>query len=499
MKMREKPIEKTYLGRGTLLGEDRYRIDELVEDNDVVVTYQAYDIFRQKPVKLYELFPKALVERNVEDNREVVLRLLSSESLFRSMKSHMIARAKKLIGLYPLENAGNILAYFEANKTVYVIEEMTAGAVTLEYYLQKRHSAKFTVEDLVKLTRPLFALLNKLHSKGIWHGSITPRNILLTEERKPLLTHLTDPVEDIASELLGDAAIRNLAFSPVEMFVEEGKRGPLADVFAMGAVFYRYTTGEELPPYYERINDKKEPIPPKEMKTRIMDFQSDAIMKAVALYDFDRFERIDQFLAQLAPADMDTDSLHSQQEEVFHMKKLPFWYRREQKAARRYTIVIAALVLIFLVLFLPRFSDLVRDHRINRFYKRFDKATEYEQCQMLSQLLPSERGLYANDFMSLPDDYEDEEERSKLMHAKVFDFQLGHYVDASKINTNRTKYDYVRIDYMLGQAWVTYLSDEKNEHKEITLKPAIDGSYTVRSTKTDENGKTTTVTEKVKQ
>ncbi len=479
-----------------MLGEGRYRIDEFLGDNDIVTTYGGYDTFRNKRVTLYELFPKTIAERGAGEDQRISLKLMSNEALFRNMRRHMISRARKLIGLYPLENAGNILAFFEENGTVYVVEERSGETVTLSQYLQKRHSAKFTVEDLLKILGPVFTLLEKLHEKGIWHGTITPENILITEGRQPLLTHLTDPAEDIAAETLGNIAIRDMAYAPVELFVEEAGRGPRADIFAMGAIFYRYTTGETLLPYYERINDRKEPEQPKIMKTRIMDSQSDAIVKATALYEFDRFGSLQELLAGLAPDDIDLESLHSQQEEAVHITKLPFWYKKQQNEYRRYVVVVSAAAILLLVIFVPRLVSLGKDGKVNRFYKRFNEAGEYEKCLMLSELTPSERGVYANDYVSLPDELDDEH-RSEIMEAKVYDFQLGHYVKAGSVNTKRSKYEYIRIDYVLNQAWITYQSDEKTEHTEIELKPAIDGSFTVRTTETDKEGKTRSRTEKV--
>ena len=491
-----KTIEKPYLRKGTLLGEDRYRIDALEEDNDIITTYLAYDVFRQKKVRIRELFPTRIMSRGAGEDQSISCKLLSSEALFKSMKSHMIARAKKLIGLYPLENITNVLAFFEGNGTVYVVEELTPGAVSLDDYLKKRHSYKFTVEALLKILSPAFSILEKLHGKGIWHGSLTPDNILVTPQGSCLLTHLTDPVEDIASEELGRPRIRRSEYCPVEMYVEDAARGPAADIFALGAIIYRYTTGEKLPPYYERINEEVEPKAPKDCETRIMDFQSDAIMKAVALYDFDRYTAASELLKDLAPEDMELDSLHSTQEEARNFSRLPYWYRKRQNEFKRYVIILAAIILAFIVIFIPRFSDIARNGRINRFYKRFYKATEYERCNMLSKLSEQDRGFYGNDYMTLPDDME-EEERSKLMTSKYFDLRLGHYETGNPSQTAVGNYEYLKIDFMLGQAWVTYISKDKEEHWEFPLKSAMDGSFTVRKTVTDGGGAAKTTVEKL--
>ncbi|MCR5339524.1 MAG: protein kinase [Lachnospiraceae bacterium] len=496
MNKQEKPIEKPYLRLHTMLGEDRFRIDGLVSDNDIVTTYKGYDIFRKKDVLIHELFAKAITQRAAGEEQDISIKLYSDEEIFQSLKSAMIARAKKMIGLYPLENAGNILSYLEENGTVYCVEETVADAVTLSQFLLKRHSAKFTVEDLMQYLRPVFALLEKLHKKGFWHGSIGPDTILITPDRKPILSHLTDPCEKIANERLQNPSIRKDGLTPVELYVEDATPGPKADIFAMGALLYRYTTGETLPPYYERVNDGKEAKPAKETESRIMDFQSDAIMKATALYDFDRYDSLADFLKDLAPDDMELDNLYSHQEEVKTQKKLPFWYRRQLHSKRAYLIAVIALCGIFLFLLFTRGKEVITDQQINHFYKKFNAATDYEKCQMLTKLDRKDRELFTNDYMDLPDDLPDEE-RVGMIDVKFYDFILNHYVSAKQVDTKRERYEYMKIDYMLGQGWVTYISNDLSRREEMSLTPEADGSYRVVISETDKTGKQTTETRMV--
>ena len=486
-------IPKPYLRADLLLCEDRYRIEELISDNDIITSYKAYDIFRKKFVVIRELFPRAIAERAAGDEQGISVKLMSDEACFRVLKDSYKSRAKKLIGMYPLEYAGNVLTFFEENGTVYVVEEALEDAVSLKEFLLKRHSAKFTTEDLLKYLDTVFALLAKLHKKGFWHGSINPDNIMIGADRKAYLVHLSDPMDVISRSELGDPAIRDISYTPVELYVEDANRGPAADIFEMGAVLYRYVTGLKLLPYYERVNDGKEPQPPKDTLSRVMDFQSDAILKAVALYDFDRYTDITGFFKDLSPDDMDTESLFSDQEEARHFKKLPFWYRREVWAKRWYLAAVVALAVIFLVLFIPRSGEIITDIRINGFYDRFNKASDYEKCRMLAELDQKKRTLFTNDYMDLPDDVEDEE-RAKMIVPKYYDFQLDHYVEGAKVNTDRKVYEYMKIDYLLGQAYVTYLSNEENSQSVISLKPDRDGGYTINRSRTDKSGNQTSET-----
>lgn len=90
-------------------------------------------------------------------------------------------------------------------------------------------------------------------------------------------------MEDIAAPQLKDPGVRQDGYAPVELYLPEAKRSSKTDQYAMAAILYRYVTGEKLPAYYERINEEKESTPPQQMQTRIMDFQSEAIMKAASI------------------------------------------------------------------------------------------------------------------------------------------------------------------------------------------------------------------------
>ena len=171
-------IEAHLLQPGMTLADRRYRIDSLLGNNGIMVTYKGYDTFRKKVVVIRELFPVDIVERDRLHDYHLDCKKLSDEALFESMKEHVIGRVKKLIRMYPVEGIANVLTFLEERGTVYSIEEYVEG-MTLDKYLLKRHSAKFTVEDLMKLLAPVMQTLAKLHQDGICHLALSPQQIMV--------------------------------------------------------------------------------------------------------------------------------------------------------------------------------------------------------------------------------------------------------------------------------------------------------------------------------
>lgn len=482
MKIRRNKTPKVYLQPGEMLGDVRYRIDSLWEDNDITITYHGYDTFRKKEVVIRELFPQAIMTRDYDRDYEVVCKKLSDEAVFEGMKEHMIARAKKLIKLYPIEGIANVLTYFEEHGTIYIVEEEVKGQ-TLKEYFYKRHSAKFTVEDIMKQMGPVMDVLNLLHAKGLVHACLTPENIVITPEKKIVLLQMMNPIDDLTYESLGSPKIRQDGFSPVEMYLPQAKRSKQTDIYEVAAIIYYYVTGRQVPAYYQRINESEQTVNPADSLSIIMDCQSDAIMKAINIYDFARYASLDEFRAQICPADIDLDSLHDQQETVKYQKTKPKTYARNE----RKKILVALIVIIALIVMVPKLFRVGEDEKINHFYRQFVKADINEQCILVLEMDKSARQTYTNDYYDM-DQSKDDETLSNSFQAKYYDFQLKRYVTADEVDTDRPLYEYLKIDYRRTHVIVTYMSNKENWTNDISLTREYDGSYKVERFVTDENG-----------
>nr|MBQ8252211.1 protein kinase [Lachnospiraceae bacterium] len=485
--MKKSSIPKNLLQAGMTLADRRYRVDELLGDNGLTVTYKGYDTFRKKVVAIRELFPQSILKRDIDHDYRAECKKMSDEELFRSMKEHMVRRAKKMIGLYPVEGIANVLTYLEERETVYAIEEYVEGQ-TLENKLWKRHSAKFLPEDLLQYLLPVMDTLMRLHGHGVFHGTVYPENIRLTGDGKVVLVGIMNPMEDIAAPQLGDIALRKDAFSPVELYVPEAKRGASIDIYEVGAVFYRYVTGEPLPVYYDRINEEKKAEDPVQMKTRVMKFQSEAIMKAVAVYDFERYETMQQFKSALCPEDVDYEQLNSKMSEAKTFSKEALWYKHQKKARNRYVWAVAVMLLFVVVVLGPGLAEVGKDVLVNRFYKTFTKADVAKQYTMLADMSGFERSLYTNNYVDVDDTLSDEE-KSEQAEIKYYDFQLEKCVTQDKFDVSSTCYEYIKIDYHKDEVWINYMTELGNELTTMKLVPNMDGKYEVKTTKIDRYGK----------
>ncbi len=485
--MRKSAIPKNFLQKGMTLADRRYRVDELLGDNGLTVTYKGYDTFRKNEVVIRELFPQVLMQRDFDRDHKVECKRLSDEELFQTMKEHMIQKAKKLIRLYPVEGIANVLTYLEERETVYVIEEYIQGQ-TLEQLLWKRHSAKFLPEDLLQYMAPVMDTLSRLHENGLFHGAVYPENIRLTKDKGPILIGCAMPTEDVAAPQLSGISVRNDAYAPVELYVPEAGRGPSTDIFEVAAILYRYATGEALPVYYDRVNEEAMATAPTEMMTRVMEFQSEAIMKGVAVYDFERFATMQELKNALCPEDVDYGNLNSEMNVARNTTARTFGRSYEKSLRKRYFIFIGAVILLAVLMLGPGLTQVGKGVMIDVFYKRFLKKDVAGQFEMLMELSDWQKDLYTNNYTGL-DDSMTEEEKANRTEIKYYDFQLKKYITQEKFSTDTRYYEYMKIDYWEKEIWVSYISDAGDEQTVISLIPTSGNTYEVRKVSVDENGK----------
>lgn len=481
---KKKAFSKIYLQKTIRIGEDRYRIDDFVDDNGIVVTYHGYDTFRNRTVVIRELFPRAMVERSFEHENMVMCKRYADERYFSLMKDHMMKKAKKLIGLYPVDGIANIITCFEERGTLYVIEEMVRGQ-TMEEFYYKRHSAKYTIEDLMKIMASVMQTLSFLHQKGMVHGAVYPGNILLAEDGKVVLTSVVSPIEDIAYEGIGDTTLRKDGYSPVELYLPQAQKGPATDIYEVAAIFYRYVTGDALLAYYLRINEEdKSTQTPGEMKLMIMQHQADAIMKALSIYAFDRYQTMEAFYHAIWTPE---DAANAKQPDGIIVNQKPFLFDQKEKKKRNSILFFLVIVVIGLSVSIPAFVQISQKMKVTGFYEHLLKAQVEEQINILLSMDQKQRKTLTNDYLDMDKNLSDEE-LSEQFEAKYYDLIVGRTISHKELNQRKKIYDYIRIDYRKNEIWMTHMGKDVYEQKIFSRKARYDGTYEVSYTYQDESG-----------
>lgn len=456
------------LQEGIML-KDRYRIVRLLGSNGLSMTYEAFDTFREQRIAIKELFPSTVVERNQDDRMTVTCVRLIHENGFGQMKEHMIKEAKLLIKLYPLEGISNVITFFEENQTVYIVMEYIEG-IALPEYMKKVHMPRVLLKDAFKLLKPVIASLEEIHKKGAVHGKINPFLICVKEDGKAVLLGFGDPMEDAAKAVAEDATARVPGYAPVEQYVDDGGFGPAADVYAVAAILYEMVTGHKVPAFYERLSEENPGendllLPPSYYNGTVMDYQSKAIVKALSIYRFDRYQDLETFVHDISEEEF---------AEAYQIRThdKPVW----MSGLIRYNRIIAwtgGICLVFLLLFFgPKVSRYYTEMSAKHFYTELENADLYEQCEMVSGLSEKQRGKIANDYTQMEEDGD---------HAiYYYDKVTKRFIVSRQVDMNADLVRYICLDYRINdKAVLTFAEDGVKRELTINLQPDQDGCYHV--------------------
>ncbi len=457
--------EKQYALALETVIEDRYVIKQVLGLNGLSITYKAYDTFRDQTIVLREIYPAAIVTRNFDDKLRVECVRPSDEHMYHEMLQKCIQKAKKMIRLYPLEGISNIIRYVEANHTVYLIMDYIDG-ISLPVFFEKKRASRMELDKTVELLQPVLESLKKIHAAGLFHGRISPDSIILDSKRHAHLVGFGDPMEEVALEVFGENTAREFAFAPVEQYVPGGVQGTTTDVYAVGAVIYLCVTGVWPAAFYERVGNvtgENDPLKsPWELGVPIMEFQSDAIMKALAVYTFDRFQSIQEFIDAL-----ELDEFKEGPSAVY-TTRLPAKFAAKQRWIRIAQLAAALLVIVLVTSVVSKTGKALRASEENKFYENLVGRSLYDKCDILANLPEKEWARYGNDYTASVTEND--------ISVRYYDLNSKRFADFSELSKVVGNYKYVCLDFRRDHHVIlTYLTPGKKESYECDLTKY--GSY----------------------
>ena len=195
------------------------------------------------PVVVEEYFPARLAKRH--DGVEVAPESAREADEFDAGLSAFLATSRTLAHLRD-DSIAAMHHWVDANGTGYAVSEAVQGQS-----LSARLEVQATLPDgeLRDLMQPLISGLGAAHTVGILHRQVSPDTIFMRHDGTPVLCNF-----GIGTKVVGgarqafDAHTGNLAdiapgYAALEQYSPGGREGPWTDIYALGAVMYRCTTG----------------------------------------------------------------------------------------------------------------------------------------------------------------------------------------------------------------------------------------------------------------
>ena len=209
---------------------DNYTITRTLGGGGFSIVYLAKDNTYDKDVVIKEYMPTKLATRT----DDLSISALNSDcgDKFGHGQRLFFQEANTLSNLkHP--NIVNVISFFRANGTVYMVMEYEEG-INLQSYI-KRHNGNMSEQFLMAVFLPLLDGLKTIHQNGLLHLDVKPGNIHLREGANPLLLDFGAAHEMMQTRQFQANQVITPGFSPIEQLDPGGYVGPWTDIYAIGA------------------------------------------------------------------------------------------------------------------------------------------------------------------------------------------------------------------------------------------------------------------------
>ena len=287
---------------------DEFELGEIIGEGSTAIVYAATDRGRAVPVTIAEYMPERLAERNHE--AQVTPRTSAQADAFTKGLKAFINETRRLARCnHP--SLVRVVRLWEANGTAYRVMPRYPVRRLLEVRLGMNEPPD---EEAVRaLLDPLLGALGVFHQTGGGHGRVTPSNILLLDDNRPLLLGPGAAGRAIAGDRI-DVLMTSAepCFAPIEQMVESADipLRPSVDLYALAGVA-RYWISGQLPgpafgtpdsPRREKLEDTVQRLRLTWPQLRYSAALLDVLDSALSIYPAERPQSVAQMRARLGTA-----------------------------------------------------------------------------------------------------------------------------------------------------------------------------------------------------
>ena len=227
---------------GTKLLHGQYTIDSFLNAGGFGITYLARDSLDRKVV-IKECFPGAFCRRS----RYIVqARSRAHQNELKSIVRLFVQEARSLAKLdHP--NIVGVHQVFEDNETAYMALDYVEGRDLLDMIEDPQRA--LTPDQVAAILREVLGAVGFIHGQGMLHRDISPDNILIDQDNRPVLIDFGAAREQASKQSRVLSALRVVkdGYSPQEFYIAGSDQSPSSDLYALAASFYHLIAGD-LPP-----------------------------------------------------------------------------------------------------------------------------------------------------------------------------------------------------------------------------------------------------------
>jgi len=286
---------------------DEFEIEGIISEGNVAIVYAATDRALEAPVAIAEYMPAGLARRHGE--AKVMPRTSAQADAFEKGLKAFIKETRTLARCdHP--SLVRIVRLCEVNSTAYRVMPRYPCRRLLD--VRQSMSEPPDEEALRALLDALLGALAAYHHAGGCHGKVTPSNILILADSRPLLLAPGAAARAIASDR-NDALTTAVepCFAPIEQMVEPDIHlHPSADLYALAGVARYWMSGEMPAPVFgaptnarrEKLADTVQRMCQTWPQLHYSAPLLDALDNALSIYPAERPQSVAQMRARLDAA-----------------------------------------------------------------------------------------------------------------------------------------------------------------------------------------------------
>lgn len=211
-------------GRQTLspLFRNRFRVIRLLGEGGFSRTYEAIDTDRMDdPCVIKQFLPQVQGTAALEKATE----------LFKQ-------EAKRLYDLGEHPQIPRLIAYFEQDKRLYLVQELIEGQTLLQELNQQ---GAFSEQKIRQMMTDLLPVLKFVHERGVIHRDIKPENIMRRKDGKLMLIDF-GVSKEVTGTILSKVGtmVGTPGYAPMEQM--RGQVYPASDLYSLGVTCIRLLT-----------------------------------------------------------------------------------------------------------------------------------------------------------------------------------------------------------------------------------------------------------------
>lgn len=234
---------------------DHYIIREVLGAGGFGITYLAEHEGLGKQYAIKEYFPHAFSYRHGLN----VLPSSTGDGTYKWGLERFVTEARAL-AKFKHPAIVDVTSIFEANGTAYIVLGYEAGHDMIRWL--KELGRPPSQEELDNLLVPLLSALDEIHRHNMMHRDISPDNLLVRDDGRPVLIDFGSARESIRGRARALSAIVKHGYSPPEQYSSKPElQGPWTDIYALAATLHRAISGKLPPDATERlVRDDLQPL-----------------------------------------------------------------------------------------------------------------------------------------------------------------------------------------------------------------------------------------------